>query len=64
MHHDSPIKDWTTVIKGDHGPHDVGSCPLFVRDVDASWPSKKPSLDRTVQIACEDFSYKTVFSLF
>ena len=36
MHHDDPIKDQTTKIKGDHGPHDMGSCPLFARDVDAS----------------------------
>ena len=52
MHHDGPIKDLTTRIKGDRGTHDVGSCPLFAHDVDASWPLKKRSLDQTVQIAC------------
>ena len=33
MHHDGLIKDRTTEIKGDRGPHDVGLCPLFVRDM-------------------------------
>ena len=36
MHHDGPIKDRTTGIKEDCGPLDVGSCPLFASDVDAS----------------------------
>ena len=36
MHHDGPIEDRTTKIKEDRGPYDVGSCPLFTSDVDAS----------------------------
>ena len=44
MHHDGPIKDQTTEIKEDRGPHDVGSCPLFSSDVDASGLS---DVDRT-----------------
>ena len=36
MHHDSHIEDRLTEIKEDHGPYDVGWCPLFTSDVDAS----------------------------
>ena len=36
MHLDGPIEDRTTEIKEDRGPYDVGSCPLFTSDVDAS----------------------------
>ena len=39
MHHDDPIKDRMAKIKEDRGPYDVGSCPLFASDVDASGAS-------------------------
>ena len=44
MHHDGRIKDRTTGIKGCRGPHNVGSSPLFARDVDELEPSNE---DRT-----------------
>ena len=44
MHHNGLIKDRTTGIKGDCEPHDVGSCPLFARQVDVS---KSSDQDRT-----------------
>ena len=41
MHHDSPIKDRTSGIKGDRAPYDVTSCQLFAHDVDESEPSNQ-----------------------
>ena len=46
MHHDGPIKDPTTEIKEDRGPYDVGSCPLFARDVDVSGASNPHRMDK------------------
>ena len=34
-------QDRTTEIKGGRGSHDMGSCPLFARDVDVSDPSNQ-----------------------
>ena len=45
MHHDGPIKDLTTEIKEECGPYDVGSCPLFASDVDASGASDPHQTD-------------------
>ena len=45
MHHDDQIEDWTTEIKEDRGPHDVGSCPLFTSEVDASGASDPHQTD-------------------
>ena len=39
MHHDGLIKDCTTEIKEERGPYDVGLCPLFASDIDASGAS-------------------------
>ena len=59
MHHDGLIKGRTTGIKGDRGPHDMGLCPLFVHDVDASWPSiGVHRIGRSAIFA--DFFYKAV----
>ena len=45
-HHDSQIEDQMTEIKDDCGPHDVGSCPLFTSDVDASEASDRHQTDK------------------
>ena len=41
MHHDGQIEDRTTKIKDDRGHHDVGSCPVFKSNVDASGTSDR-----------------------
>ena len=45
MHHDGQIEDQTMEIKEDRGPYDMGSCPLFTSDVDASRASDPHRMD-------------------
>ena len=59
MHHDSLINDQMIESKEDHGPHDVGSCPLFVRDVDASESSNQ---DRTGKLCMIVGSWPTIIA--
>ena len=46
MHHDNQIEDRTTEIKEDCGLYDVGSCPLFTSDVDASRASDPHRMEK------------------
>ena len=46
IHQDGQIEDRTTEIKEDRGPYDVGSCPLFTCDVDASGASDPHQTDK------------------